>query len=140
MIVLRALKNLEFLRHLPAERILGEHALDRLDDGFVGILLEEQRILLLLEPAHIPRVIGIKLFLRLVARELHLVGIDDDHEIAYVGVGRVLGLSLALEHRRDLAREPAERNVGSVDDVPITLVFLVAELIIGGLGIYGFCH
>lgn len=140
MVVLRALKNLEFLRHLSAERILGKHALDCLDDGFVGILFEEQRILLLFEPAHIPGVIGIELFLRLVAGKLNLVGVYDYDEIAYVGVGRVLGLSLALEHRRDLAREPAERNVGSVDDVPITLVFLVAELIIGCAGIYGFCH
>ena len=47
MVVLRALKNLEFLRHLSAERILGKHALDCLDDGFVGILFEAQRILLL---------------------------------------------------------------------------------------------
>ena len=51
----------------------------------------------------------VALLLALVARHRHLLGVDDDHEVADVAVRRVLRLALATERVGDLGREPAER-------------------------------
>ena len=68
------------------------------------------------------------LLLGLLAGHRDLVGIDDDDEVARVEVGRVVGLVLAAQQDRRLAREPAEHDVGGVDDVPLARD-------VGGLGL-----
>src|SRR6202000_776268 len=49
------------------------------------------------------------------------LAVDDDDEVARVGVRRVLGLELAAQGVGDAGREAAERLALGVDDVPAAL-------------------
>ena len=138
--MLGGLANLELFDHRSAERVFGQHALYRFDDRLIGILEQKLGILLLLETAHIAGVICAQLLIGYEDGEHDLVGIDHYNVIDDVGIGRVLGLSLALEHHCHLARKPAERNVRGIDHIPIALVFLIPDLVIGGTGIDFFSH
>src|SRR5690606_16478579 len=55
------------------------------------------------------------------ARRAHLIRVDDDDEVARIDVGRILRLVLAPQHRRHLARQPAQGLTLGVDDVPLAL-------------------
>src|SRR5699024_357736 len=61
------------------------------------------------------------LLLQLLTGQRDLVGVHDDHEVAGVDVGRVIGLVLAPKQRGNLARHTPEHVIGSVDNVPLTL-------------------
>ena len=63
-------------------------------------------------PARVP-VVG--LLLALVAGELHLLGVHDDHEVAGVGVGREERVVLAAQPRwrRGVARRPSTTSLAS---------------------------
>src|SRR5439155_3162178 len=75
--------------------------------------------------AGVVRVALVSLGVQLVAGELHLGGVDDDHVFAGIDVGRVHRAVLAAEHVGDLDRQPAHDLVGGVDDEP-TLLDVVA--------------
>jgi hypothetical protein len=53
--------------------------------------------------------------------ERDLVSVDDDDEVAAVDVRRERRLVLAAQQVRRLHSQPAEHDVGRVDDVPLTL-------------------
>ena len=55
----------------------------------------------------------------LVASQSNLVGIDDDHVVAGVGVRRESRLVLATQQDCSLGGETAKHHVGGVDDVPV---------------------
>lgn len=55
----------------------------------------------------------------LVARELHLVRVDDDDIITAIDVGRVAGLVLASEDLRDLRCKTSQYLVRRVDHHPL---------------------
>src|SRR6185369_9145596 len=59
--------------------------------------------------------------LPLVAGQRHLAGIDDDDEVTGVDVRRERRLVLATQEVGGVAGQPAEHDVGRVDDVPPTL-------------------
>src|SRR5581483_9954770 len=80
--------------------------------------------------ARIARVAVVALLVELVARNLDLLRVHDDHEVASVDVRRVLRLVLAPQRVRDLRRETAERLPARVDDVPVARDF-------AGLGVVG---
>ena len=58
---------------------------------------------------------------RLVARERHLLGVDDDDEVTTVDVRGEGRLVLATDERGGLDGQAAQADVGGVDDVPLAL-------------------
>src|SRR5205085_1887985 len=57
---------------------------------------------------------------RLAAGDLHLLGVEDDDEIAGIHVRGVRRLMFTLEDERDPGRESAENLPAGVDDVPVS--------------------
>ena len=104
---------------LPREPVLREHPLDR-DAQHLGrapVELLAQRAAA--QAAGIARVAVVPLLVELVARDLDLLRVHDDHEVAGVDVRRVLRLPLAAERVGDLGRETAERLALGVDEIPL---------------------
>ena len=88
-----------------------------------GVALVLQRVAMTLvadrhEPADVPGVVPVHLVLALAARDLDLLRVDDDDEVAGVGVGRPGGLVFPLEDPRDARGHAAENLLGGVDEVP----------------------
>src|SRR5262249_29547840 len=71
--------------------------------------------------ARVVRVRGVGLRLPLLAGEAHLLGVDDDDEVAGVDVRRVVRAVLAAQDGGDLHRQPTDHPVGGVDEVPLPL-------------------
>src|SRR3989442_2382303 len=120
--------DLQHLLHvLPGERRLREHAPPRPLDDAVGVLREQR--LERREPlgSNVAGVAEVALLLELAARELPLLGVDDDHEVTAVQVGRERGLVLAPQDLCDATGEPSERLPGGVHDVPATRDVLFSE-------------
>ena len=82
-------------------------------------LNDEKQIAHDLEAAWIVRVGGVGLAIPLAAGELHLLGIDDDDEIAGIDVRGVVRAVLAAENGGNRDRKPADHLVGSVDHEPL---------------------
>src|ERR1700760_1618761 len=112
--------DLELRDLLPREPVLGEHPLHRdaehLRRPAVELLAERPAA----QAAWIARVAVIPLLVELVAGDLDLLGVDDDHEVAGVDVRRVLRLPLTAERVGDLGRETTERLALGVDEIPLT--------------------
>jgi hypothetical protein len=68
-------------------------------------------------------VLVVVLGVELAAGELHLVGVDDHHEVTGVHVWRVLRVVLAAENRGDARAEPPEGDVRGIDHEPFPLYF-----------------
>jgi hypothetical protein len=98
-----------------------EHPLDGLLDRLLGVPLEQLGVRRRAQAARVARVAVGHLGLALVAGQRDLVGVDHDHEVARVDVRGVHRLVLATQERGSLGGEPAEHDVGRVDDVPLTL-------------------
>src|SRR5579884_1492940 len=73
------------------------------------------------QPARVTRVAVVALLVELLAGHAHLLGVDDDDEVAGVDVRRVLRLALAAQAVGDLRRQPSERLPVGVDEVPVAL-------------------
>src|SRR5208282_1675318 len=73
------------------------------------------------------------LLLALAARQHHLLGVDHDHVVAVVDVGREAGLMLAAQAHRDDGREPPDDEALGVDQKPLLLD-------VGRLGRMGFAE
>src|SRR3954447_9963087 len=97
--MIRRRVDLQLAEHLAAEDVLREHALHGLLDREGGLVLEEVAVARGLEAAGDARVTVVELLVEVVARELHLVGVDDDDEVARVAMRREGGLVLAAEAR-----------------------------------------
>src|SRR5262245_35426931 len=117
--MLGACVDLQLRDLLPRKPVLGEHPLhgDAEHLGRPALELLAQRPAA--DPARITGVAVIPLLVELVAGDLDLLGVDDDHEVAGVHVRRVLRLPLAAESVGDLGRETAERLAFGVDEVPL---------------------
>ena len=115
--------HLELQELLATERALGEHATDRLAQGLFGLAGVQMGVGLGLDAARVAAVAVHHGAVGLAGRHDDLVGVDDDHVIAGVDVGRVGRLVLAAQDAGDLGAEPAEDETVRVDDVPCTLDF-----------------
>src|SRR5438552_6357312 len=121
--MLGARVDLEFRDLLPREPVLRKHPLHGDTQHLGGPALELLAKRPAAEPAGIARVAVVPLLVELVARDLDLLGVDDDDEVPGVHVRRVLRLQLAAERVRDLGREAAERLALGVDEVPLARDF-----------------
>src|SRR3989475_10283193 len=113
--------HLQHLLHVLArQRGLGQHAPDRLLDHALGMLAEH--FLHWRKPfvAHVPRVPEVALLFDLAARQLHLLGVDDDDEITAVDVRRERRLVFAPQDLGDAAGPPAQRLARRADQAPAT--------------------
>ena len=116
--MLRAGVYLQVFEQGGAQTGAGQHALDCFFD-------DERRFLCQIVgrgsetlAAGISGVTRVDLLGHLVARELHLLRIDDDDVVTAIHVGRVAGLVLASEDLRDLRCKTSQYLVRSVDDDP----------------------
>ncbi len=111
--------HLQLLVHRVTERSFRQHAFDRLlqrTAGEAGLHLVEVG---LADTTGIPAVTIVFLVQSLVAGDADTRGIDNDHEVPRVDVGRELGLVLAAKPQRDLGREASEDLVRPVDEKPL---------------------
>src|SRR6266567_2880742 len=113
--------NLELAQHLPAQRVLREHAPDRLLDGPFRVPGQQVAVGNRAQPARVAGVPVRALVGELVAAERDLLGVDDDHEVPGVHVRREDRLVLAAQQDGRLAGQPAEYDLIGVDDMPLTL-------------------
>src|ERR1022692_2687523 len=112
--------DLELAERLTAERVLGDHSLDRLLDRLLGVLGHQVPVGDRVKATRVARVPVRALVLQLVAGECHLVRVDDDDEVTGVDVRSEDGLVLAPQQHRHMAGQAAEHYVSGVDDMPLT--------------------
>src|SRR5204862_8071382 len=103
------------------QRGLRQHAPDRFLDDALRMLAEHFLHWRKAFVAHVPRVPEIALLLEFAARQLHLLGVDYDDEIAAVDVRRERRFVLATQDLRDAAGDLAEQLSGRVHRPPPTL-------------------
>src|SRR6266511_1588329 len=111
----------ELARHLPAEPVVREHALDRLLDREGGLAGEQPGVDGLGQAARVAGVVVGDLLVLLAAGERDLLGVDHDHVVAGVGVGGEDRLVLAAQDSRGLRRKTTEDGPAGVQDVPTAL-------------------
>src|SRR5436309_965525 len=111
--------DLELRDLLPREPVLREHPLDRdaKDFGRAPVELLAERAAL--QPARITGVAVVPLLVELVPRDVDLLRVHDDDEVARVGMRRELRLALAAERVGDLGRETAQGLPLGVDEIPL---------------------
>ena len=102
--------------------LLGEHALD----GLLEHALGEAAAQLLaggdfLDAARVTGVAVVDLLVQLAASELHLVGVQDDDEVAAVDVRGVVRTMLAAKTHGDERGETANNGVLGIDHDPLLL-------------------
>src|SRR5688572_17226442 len=119
MRMLVAAHNLEFLEHLPPERVLRQHAFDGDLDGALGMSGQHLLERLGLQVADRAGVAVVDLVLELAARDADFLGVDDYDEVARVDVRLVNGLVLAAQPVRESRGQTAERFALGVDEEPI---------------------
>ena len=108
----------------PGEGVLGDgvaghHAAHGQLHGQLGILLHQQAVIDLLQAADPAGVVTVELLLGLLAGEDGLLGVEDDDEVAAVGVGSVLGLALAPQQVSGDDSGLAQGLAGRVEDIPL---------------------
>src|SRR3954468_6748477 len=108
---------------LAREPVLGEHPLHGDAEHFGRPALELLAKRPAAQAARIAGVAVVPLLVELVAGDVDLLGVHDDHEVACVDVRRELRLPLAPECVGDLGREPAERLALGVDEIPLARDF-----------------
>ena len=65
--------------------------------------------------------IAVELIFEFLAREHHLIAVDDDHKVARIDIGSERGLVLAAKERRHLGSEAAKGDPRCIDNVPLSL-------------------
>ena len=113
--------HLQLLDLGAAQRVLRQHAADGLLDGTRRVLLDHLGVGRRRQAARVARVAVVELLGQLGAGEGHLVGVDDDDEVAHVHVGGEGRLVLAAQQGCHVAGETAEDDVVRVDDQPVRL-------------------
>src|SRR5262249_29627986 len=86
--VVRARVHLELAQHVPAQRVLGQHALDRVLDQPLRVLGEKFRVGVGTDASRVAGVPVHPLVGKLVAGQRDLRGVDHDHEVTGVQVRR----------------------------------------------------
>ena len=100
------------------QTVLRQHALDgRLDDA-LGVGLEQLGVAIATQATRTTGV-HVQFLAQLVAGQSDLVGVEDDHVVAGIGVRSVGRLVLATQQGCRLSGETTEHHVGGVDDVPV---------------------
>jgi len=112
---------MEVAEELGSQAVLREHPFDGLLDHCGGLLDEELARRGDALAAGVPGVADILLVVHLVAGEDHLGGIDDDHIVAAIKMGGVVGLQLAPEHAGHLGRKASQHFVLGIHDHPLFL-------------------
>lgn len=119
MRMLRTGIDLQILEDSFAQTGLGKHTFNRFFDHerrFLRQIVGGRSETLASRETGVARV---DLVGHLVARELHLVRVDDDDIITAIDVGRVAGLVLASEDLRDLRCKTSQYLVRRVDHHPL---------------------
>src|SRR5438128_1525192 len=124
--VLVAGVDLELAHQRAAERRARQHAADGVLDEPGGVARGGLPGAELLQAAREHGVVDVLLVVPLLAGQLDLVGVDDDDEVAAVGVGREDRLVLAAQDAGDGGRGAAQHLVLDVDDQPVALDGLLA--------------
>ena len=119
--------DIEVVENRVAELGLGKHALDGVLKNRDGLLVQ-----LLLDGAYtlsarITRVVDIVLLIHLVACELDLLSIDNDHVVTTVAVGGETRLALATKDHGNLRGKTAENLAFSVDNIPFLVGILFVD-------------
>ena len=109
--MLRTGIHLEVLEDSLAQTGLGKHTANGLFDHELRLLLQVVLSGCETLSAGITRVSYIDLLGQFVARELHLLRIDDDDVVTAIDVGRVAGLVLAAEDLGDLRCKTSQHLV-----------------------------
>jgi hypothetical protein len=118
--MLGTLVDFQVAHQLTLQRSAAEHALNGLlDDALGELALHDHAGGLLLDAAGIAGVAVVDLVGVLIAREHHLVGVDDDDVVTAVDVRGVDGPVLALEAEGDESGEPTDDETLGVDQNPL---------------------
>ncbi len=124
MPMLGACVNLKLLDKFTPQAVLWQHAPYGKAYHPIGLFLNKLAGCGSLKAAHIAAVSVIGLLIPLIARQLDLVCIYDNDEIAGIDVRRVSWEVLAANPYRHLARQPAEHLVFGIDYDPLALIRL----------------
>ena len=101
--------------------VLGQHTLHSQLHGQLGALAHQGAVLDFLQTADPAGVTAIVLLIQLLAGQHGLVSVDDDDEVAAVGVGSELRLVLAPQQGGGGGSGLAQGLVRGVQDIPLTL-------------------
>ncbi len=105
---------------------LGKHTLDGVLENGGGLSLELLAHVADALATWVTSVVHIVLLIHLVASELDLLCVDDDHVVTTIAVGSVARFALAAENHGNLGCKTAEDLAFSVDDIPFLVgIFLV---------------
>ena len=122
--------NVNVLQQLGTQTVLGQHALDDLHVQGVHTLAQVFLLLALglklggrreTLATGIASVAYVLVLGPLLAGHLALVGIDDDHIVATINVGSVIGFVLATKDLGNLRAQATQDLVGSVNYHPFLL-------------------
>jgi hypothetical protein len=111
----------EFLEHLPAQAILGEHPFNGPFNYGVRAATEEILGDLFLFSSGVARKIDVDLVFQFVTREDDLVGVDHYDKVAAVDVRGVIRFVLAPKNGGDLGTHATYGLISTVHDVPVAL-------------------
>ena len=121
MLVSVATIDLQAAQRVLGDDVAGQHAAHSHTHSQLGLLLHQDAVLGLLQTTHVAGVGAVELLLALLAGEDGLVSVDDDDEVAAVGVGGVLGLVLTTQQGSGGGSGLAQRLAGSIENVPLAL-------------------
>lgn len=132
--MVRPIVNVEVVHQTAAEAVLGEHALNHMDEQGVLAGLEARVHRLGAEHGGCNGTLsagetGVAVEYAVgpfFAGELHLIGVDDDYAVAALGVGSVAGLVLAAQNFCHFRAQTAEDLVGGIDYHPSSLYLVFA--------------
>src|SRR5262249_45586369 len=122
--MIRAGVHLELRQLAPRKAVAREHPPHCLADHLLGMALEHVAEPALAQAPRIAAVAAVDLVAKLVAGHAHLLGVDDDDEIAGVNVRCVLRRRLRTQRVRDLGRQASEGLALGIDDEPVALAAL----------------
>src|SRR5438046_1443370 len=111
--------DLQLQELATGEPVLREHAADGDSQDFLRAALELLAQRATTDSTGVAGVPVVTLLVELVARDVDLLCVDDDDEVAGVDVRRVGRLALAAQGVGDAGREPPEGLALGVDDVPL---------------------
>src|SRR5258705_12213870 len=112
-------EHVQLPEHLPAERVLRQHAFHRVLDRAFRLRREQLAEGDRLQVADVAGVMVVELVGELRAGDSDLFRVDDDQVVARIDVRRVHGLVLAAQAMSELRRETPERLALGINDVPI---------------------
>ena len=119
MLVLCAIIDVEVSQDSSTETVLGEHTLDDLAEEAVRALSLQEAGAKLTLSTGVARELKIDAVVPLLTSEDYLVGVDYDHVVPAVYVGREVGLVLTAKELSDLGAYTAQALSCCVHDDPL---------------------